>query len=63
MTAPPTPRADEVVHPAVRLRIRGLLRRVAGLEVGVVRDTLGVSDAHLSTNLEVLADGITDTAA
>jgi DNA-binding MarR family transcriptional regulator len=47
---------DEVIHSPVRLRICGVLRRVAELEFSVIRDTLGVADAHLSKNLRVLAE-------
>lgn len=56
MSTPVEPAFDEVVHSAVRLRICGVLRRVDEAEFGVVRDTLGLSDAHLSKNLKVLAD-------
>lgn len=50
------PHFDEVIHSPVRLRVCGLLRRGNELEFGVLRDTLGLSDAHLSKNLRVLAD-------
>lgn len=52
----PTPAFNEVVHSPVRLRVAALLRRVGALEFSVVRDTLGVTDAHLSKNLKVLSD-------
>lgn len=50
------PAFDEIIHSPMRLRVCGLLRRVDRLEFGVIRDTLGVADAHLSKNLKVLAD-------
>lgn len=50
------PAFNEVIHSPVRLRICGVLRRVAELEFSVVRDSLGISDANLSKNLKVLAD-------
>jgi len=56
MSAHVVPAFDEVVHSPVRLRIGGLLRRGAELEFGVLRDTLGITDANLSKNLRVLAD-------
>lgn len=56
MSRPVEPAFDEVVHSAVRLRICGVLRRVSEVEFAVVRDTLGLTDAHLSKNLKVLAD-------
>ena len=55
-------RFDEVIHAPLRLRICGLLRAGDGLDFGVLRDTLGVSDATLSKHLKVLADaGFTAT--
>ena len=51
-----TPRFDDVIHSPVRLRICGLLRRVSEVEFSVLRETLGVSDAHLSKNVKTLAD-------
>lgn len=45
---------DEVIHAPVRLRIVGLLRRMAEVEFAVVRDALGVSDATLSKNVRQL---------
>lgn len=57
----PNPGFNEVVHSPVRLRVAALLRRVDALEFAVVRDTLGVTDAHLSKNLKVLSDaGLVD---
>lgn len=47
---------NDVIHSPARFRICGLLRRVSELEFAVVRDTLGVNDAHLSKNLRVLAE-------
>ncbi len=47
---------DEVIHSPVRLRVCGLLRKVDQLEFAVIRDTLGVTDAHLSKNLKVLSE-------
>ena len=52
----PAPAFNEVIHSPVRLRICGLLRRVAELEFAVIRDTLAVNDANLSKNLKVLTD-------
>ncbi|KQQ10336.1 transcriptional regulator [Rathayibacter sp. Leaf296] len=49
-------RFDEVIHAPLRLRICGLLRAGDGVDFGVLRDTLGVSDATLSKHLKVLAD-------
>jgi len=49
-------RFDELIHSPVRLRICGLLRNVDRLEFALVRDTLELTDAHLSKNLKVLAD-------
>lgn len=56
MSAGVVPAFNEVVHSPVRLRIAGLLRRGVELEFAVLRDTLGLADAHLSKNLTVLAD-------
>lgn len=50
------PRFDPVVHAPVRLRICGLLSGVEALRFGVIRDTLGVSDATCSKHLKVLAE-------
>lgn len=49
-------RFDELIHAPVRLRICGLLRRVAQLDFAVLRDTLEVSDATLSKHVKSLAD-------
>ncbi|MGP9539397.1 transcriptional regulator [Brachybacterium sp. AOP43-C2-M15] len=56
MSSRPDARFDDLVHSPVRLRLCGLLRSVQQLEFRVVRDTLELSDAHLSKNLKVLAD-------
>ena len=55
MSAPVIAAFNEIIHSPVRLRICGLLRRVAELEFAVVRDTLKLSDANLSKNLKTLA--------
>lgn len=55
MSAPVTPVFNELIHSPVRLRICGLLRRMPELEFAVVRDTLELSDAHLSKNVRTLA--------
>lgn len=47
---------NEVIHSPVRLRLCGVLRRGVELEFAVVRDTLDLTDAHLSKNLRVLSD-------
>ncbi|WP_165069602.1 transcriptional regulator [Marisediminicola senii] len=52
----PEARFDEVIHAPVRLRICGLLRRVDGMDFGVLRDTLSVTDATLSKHLKTLTD-------
>lgn len=51
-----SPAFHEVIHAPVRLRICGLLRKVAELEFSVIRDALELKDANLSKNLKVLAD-------
>lgn len=56
MTPWPTAAFDEVIHSPVRLRICGALRNVQQLEFAVVRDTLEITDAHLSKNLKVLVE-------
>lgn len=55
-SAAPEPRFDELIHAPVRLRICGLLRRMESMEFSVIRDTLGLADAHLSKNLRTLAE-------
>lgn len=47
---------NEVIHSPVRLRICGLIRHVDELEFAVARDTLDLTDAHLSKNLKVLSE-------
>ena len=47
---------NDLIHSPVRLRICALLRRAEELEFATIRDTLDVSDAHLSKNLKLLAD-------
>lgn len=47
---------DELIHAPVRLRICGLLRRVAQLDFAVLRDTLDVSDATLSKHVKALSE-------
>lgn len=56
MSGAPEPAFDEVIHSPIRLRICGVLRRVAEIEFALIRDTLGISDAHLSKNVKVLAE-------
>lgn len=50
------PEFNEIIHAPTRLRICGLLRRVAELEYAVIRDALGITDVNLSKHLKVLAD-------
>ncbi|WP_425844510.1 transcriptional regulator [Agrococcus sp. TSP3-2-1] len=47
---------DEFLHSPVRLRICGLLNGVERIEFRVVRETLEITDAHLSKNVKALAD-------
>ncbi|TFC56653.1 transcriptional regulator [Cryobacterium sp. TMT2-15-1] len=47
---------NEIIHAPLRLRICGLLRSVDELDFGVLRDTLGVSDATLSKQSKALID-------
>lgn len=47
---------DEFLHSPVRLRICGLLNGVERIEFQVVRETLEITDAHLSKNVKALAD-------
>jgi len=56
MSADTVPAFNELIHSPVRLRICGALRRGAELEFGVLRDTLGLTDANLSKNLRALTD-------
>lgn len=50
------PQFNELVHSPVRLRICALLRPANELEFATIRDTLQISDAHLSKNLKLLSD-------
>ena len=50
------PRFNALIHSPVRLRICALLRHTSELEFATIRDTLDVTDAHLSTNLKLLSD-------
>lgn len=56
MSAQPVAAFNEVIHSPVRLRICGLIRHVDELEFAVARDTLELTDAHLSKNLKVLSE-------
>lgn len=47
---------DEFLHSPVRLRICGLLANADSIEFHVVRETLGLTDAHLSKSVKALAD-------
>ena len=47
---------NEVIHAPVRLRICGVLRHADRIEFRAVRETLAITDAHLSKNLKVLTD-------
>lgn len=50
------PRFNALIHSPVRLRICALLRHASELEFATIRDTLDVTDAHLSKNLKLLSD-------
>lgn len=50
------PQFNELVHSPVRLRICALLRPANQLEFATIRDTLEISDTHLSKNLKLLSD-------
>ncbi|MGM7665553.1 transcriptional regulator [Microbacterium sp. A93] len=56
MSAKTIPMFNEVIHSPTRLRICGLLRRVAELEFGVIRDALEITDVNLSRNLKILSE-------
>ncbi|GAA1159385.1 transcriptional regulator [Ornithinicoccus hortensis] len=45
---------DEVIHPPLRLRLCGLLRRTEAVEFGVLTETLSVSAPTLSKQVKVL---------
>lgn len=47
---------DEFLHSPIRLRICGLLGNADSIEFHVVRETLDITDAHLSKNIKALAD-------
>lgn len=47
---------DEFLHSPIRLRICGLLSNADSIEFHVVRETLDITDAHLSKNIKALAD-------
>lgn len=47
---------DEFLHSPIRLRICGLLVNADSIEFHVVRETLDITDAHLSKNVKALAD-------
>jgi DNA-binding MarR family transcriptional regulator len=47
---------DEFLHSPIRLRICGLLGHADSIEFHVVRETLDITDAHLSKNIKALAD-------
>lgn len=46
---------DEFLHSPIRLRICGLLSNADSIEFHVVRETLDITDAHLSKNIKSLA--------
>lgn len=52
----PTAEFNELIHSPVRLRVCALLRQVAEIEFAIIRDTLSLSDPHLSKNLKLLQD-------
>lgn len=47
---------DEFLHSPVRLRICGLLNNADSIEFHVLRETLEITDAHLSKTVKALAD-------
>jgi len=47
---------DELIHAPLRLRICSLLGSVESMAFAVVRDNLGITDAHLSKQVKILAD-------
>lgn len=47
---------NPVIHSPVRLRVCALMRKMPELEFSVIRDTLELTDAHLSKNLKVLSE-------
>lgn len=49
------PLFDDVIHAPLRLRICSLLAAADTVAFGVVRDTLGITDAHLSKQVKILS--------
>lgn len=47
---------DEFLHSPIRLRICGLLNSADSIEFHVLRETLDITDAHLSKNTKALSD-------
>ena len=47
---------DELIHATLRLTICSLLASVDSMAFAVVRDNLGITDAHLSKQVKILAD-------
>jgi DNA-binding MarR family transcriptional regulator len=50
------PLLDEAIHALGRLRLCALLRPVDDADFGVLRDTLGTSDASLSKTIRALVE-------
>lgn len=50
------PRFDEIIHASLRLRICSLLAAADSVAFSVVRDTLEVTDPHLSKQVRILSD-------
>lgn len=50
------PLFDELIHAPLRLRICSLLDATDSVAFAVVRDTLGITDAHLSKQVKILSD-------
>lgn len=50
------PSFDEFLHSPIRLRVCGLLSKVDSVEFRVVRDTLTITDAHLSKTVRSLVE-------
>lgn len=50
------PSFDDFLHSPIRLRVCGLLSRVDSMEFQVVRDTLQITDAHLSKTVRSLVE-------
>lgn len=47
---------DELIHAPLRLRICSLLASADALGFAVVRDSLEITDAHLSKQVKILSD-------